>query len=188
MADASKSAANDGIADPGTPVGTGIDPAWEPLFKQTIHGVFNITGDCKATIDIRIAQIEAILLGTVTILGREDGKVRPGAEAGHEHFGYQDGLSQPPVIGFRSPNTGEVPTQPGVILLAEADDNITRPPWAKDSSFLAFRKLKQLVPEFNDFIIKNPILDTGLTPAQGSELRGLFSVSLLSPQIFMWGF
>jgi hypothetical protein len=35
-----------------------------------------------------------------------------------------------------------------------------------------FRKLKQLVPEFNEFLAKNPIPDAGLTPAQGSELLG----------------
>jgi hypothetical protein len=42
----------------------------------------------------------------------------------------------------------------------------------KDSSFLAFRKLKQFVPEFNAFLTKNPISDKGLSPAQGSELLG----------------
>ncbi|KAF8531600.1 Dyp-type peroxidase [Gautieria morchelliformis] len=171
--DARKSSADGGIADPGTPVdGGGIDPAWDPLFKKTIHGVFNVTGDSKLTITARITVIESILATAINILGQVDGNVRPGNEAGHEHFGFQDGLSQPPIIGFRSPNKGEIATNPGIILLGEGGDIVSRPPWAKDSSFLAFRKLKQLVPEFNDFLTRNPILNGGSTPAEGSELLG----------------
>jgi deferrochelatase/peroxidase EfeB len=59
----------------------------------------------------------------------------------------------------------------GVILIGE-QGNTGSPAWAKDSSFLAFRKLRQLVPEFNEFLANNPIPDKGLTPAQGSELLG----------------
>jgi deferrochelatase/peroxidase EfeB len=66
------------------------------------------------------------------------------------------------------------PIDPGVILIGELGDQqeVTRPTWAKDGSFMVFRKLRQFVPEFNDFLAKNPILDGGLTPAQGSELLG----------------
>jgi deferrochelatase/peroxidase EfeB len=70
----------------------------------------------------------------------------------------------------------ELPIEPGVILIGEQgdepDNNVTRPAWTKDGSFLVFRKLRQFVPEFNNFLAKNPILDNGLTPAQGSELLG----------------
>jgi len=175
--DASTSFAANGISDPGTVKADGtIDPDWEPAFKQTIHGCFLVTGDSKITIGARIVELEAILIGTVKTLAIVDGAVRPDVEAGHEHFGFQDGVSNPPVIGFRKPNTGEDPTPPGVILLGESGDappaNRPRPAWAKDSSFLVFRKLKQFVPEFNDFLNKNPIPDPGLTPAQGSELLG----------------
>lgn len=38
---------------------------------------------------------------------------------------------------------------PGEILVGETGDSVTRPAWAKDGSFLVFRQLKQLVPEFN---------------------------------------
>lgn len=34
---------------------------------------------------------------------------------------------------------------------------ITRPAWAVDGSFLAFRYLQQLVPEFNDFLAQNAL-------------------------------
>ena len=111
LADASKNSADGGISDPGVVTGGKTDPAWDPVFKQNIiHGCFLITGECKATILERFLQIELILAGTVKNLTIVDGAVRPGAEAGHEHFGFNDGLSQPAVTGFRKPNTGEVPT------------------------------------------------------------------------------
>jgi Dyp-type peroxidase family len=173
LADASASFAEQGLGDPGVVTGTKTDPAWEPAFKKTIHGCILITGESKHTIAERLKELENILVGTFKTIIKVEGNVRPGAESGHEHFGFQDGLSQPAVIGFRQPFTGEAPTEPGVILLNEQGDGITtRPAWAKDSSFLVFRKLQQFVPEFNEFLAKNPIPDKGLTPAQGSELLG----------------
>jgi len=171
LADASASFKNNGIADPGVVTGTTTDPAWEPAFKQQIHGCILVTGESKLTISERLLELETILIGTFKTVIQVEGNVRPGAEAGHEHFGFQDCLSQPPVIGFRQPNTGEVATDAGVILIGE-QGNTGSPAWAKDSSFLAFRKLRQLVPEFNEFLANNPIPDKGLTPAQGSELLG----------------
>jgi hypothetical protein len=50
---------------------------------------------------------------------------------------------------------------------------LSRPDWAKDSSFLVFRKLQQFVVEFNDFSARNPIPDKDIIPALGSELLGL---------------
>lgn len=111
LADASKNFKDGGLSDPGVVTGTKTDPAWDPVFKQNlIHGCFLITGDCKSTILERFLQVETIVAGTVKNLTVIDGAVRPGAEAGHEHFGFQDGLSQPAITGFRKPNTGEPPT------------------------------------------------------------------------------
>jgi len=173
LADASKNLIEDGLSDPGVVTGSTTDPAWDPSFKQTIHGCILVTGDSMVTVAERLLELDTIFAGSYKKLLTVDGNVRPGAEAGHEHFGFQDGLSQPPIIGFRNPNTGEDPTPPGVILLGEQGDTVpNRPDWAKDSSFLVFRKLRQFVPEFNNFLAKNPIPDKGLTPAQGSELLG----------------
>lgn len=60
----------------------------------------------------------------------------------------------------------------GLILLGEDGDTISRPSWAKGGSFLAFRQLKQLVPEFNKFLVDNAIKEHGLTTAQGADLLG----------------
>lgn len=49
------------------------------------------------------------------------------------------------------------PVDPGVILLGRNGDaqQAERPAWAKDGSFLAFRFLQQLVPEFDRFLELN---------------------------------
>jgi len=175
LADASKNFAADGLSDPGVVTGVHTDPAWEPAFKQVIHGCILITGDSEETVCERERQLDLILLDTIKHLERVKGAVRPGSQAGHEHFGFRDGLSQPPIIGFREPDAGEDPTPPGIILLGETGDDIAplrRPDWAKDSSFLVFRKLQQFVPEFNDFLARNPIPDKDISPALGSELLG----------------
>lgn len=96
----------------GDPVAPGsIDsPAWEPAFKGTIHGCFNITGDCRTTINQRISQLDAIVKSAVKTVLRADGAVRRGDQKGHEPFGFKDGVSQPPITGFRLPNAGETAT------------------------------------------------------------------------------
>ena len=83
-----------------------------------------------------------------------------------------DGISQPGVQGFTNPVPGQTVVPAGVILLGEDGDATSRPSWAIDGSFLAFRQLKQLVPEYDKFLTDNPINAPGLTPAQGSALLG----------------
>jgi deferrochelatase/peroxidase EfeB len=88
-------------------------------------------------------------------------------------FGFLDGISNPAVIGFTAnPMPGQANVSAGSILVGETGDSVTRPAWAKDGSFLAFRQLKQLVPEFNKFLTDNPIIEDGLTAQQGSDLLG----------------
>ncbi|KAJ7934208.1 hypothetical protein B0H13DRAFT_1535786, partial [Mycena leptocephala] len=62
----------------------------------------------------------------------------------------------------------------GTFLLGETGDpglNL-RATWAKDGSFLVFRQLQQLVPEFNQFLTDHPLDVDELTPEQGSEPLG----------------
>ncbi len=92
----------------------------------------------------------------------------------YSDFGYMDGISQPAVLGFtQSPLPGQLAVNAGEILLAEDGDSTTRPSWAKDGSFLVFRQMEQLVPEFNKFLLDNPISEPGiLTSEEGSALLG----------------
>lgn len=139
LADASKNLADDGLSDPGIVTGSKTDPAWELAFKQTIHCCLIITGESLQTVRQRQDELDRILLNTIKIIVRVDGAVRPGSEHGHEHFGFQDGLSQPPIIGFRKPNAGEDPTRniPSArldsysILIVDSDSTWRHSPWGK---------------------------------------------------------
>ncbi|KAI0908723.1 hypothetical protein F4823DRAFT_625352 [Ustulina deusta] len=168
---------------------------WDADFKKEIHGVISIAANnetvLERTIDhtkriFRVGQKDATIDEVTHLLGQ----VRPGAESGHEHFGFNDGLSQPAVKDVDAGVTsepGEQPVRQGVILLGrEGDDglvvpgqapqHVTRPSWALDGSFLAFRYLKQLVPEFDAFLEANPLKGVPPQPAPGdptgAELLG----------------
>ncbi|KAJ7891556.1 dye-decolorizing peroxidase precursor [Mycena leptocephala] len=149
---------------------------WNAAFAGTnIHGVFLLASDTTANIDSELVNIQSILGSSITEIYRLNGAARPGAEEGHEHFGFMDGISQPAVTGFTNPILpGQTPVDAGTFLLGETGDPglSLRPAWAKDGSFLVFRQLQQLVPEFSKFLTDHPLDVPGLTPAQGSELLG----------------
>ncbi|KAI0353796.1 Dyp-type peroxidase [Trametes cingulata] len=167
------------LGDQGTTVNGTFVPDWIPAFKSTIHGVILISGDSDVTIAATRLAIEAIFnFGAHNATLHEvitlQGTVRPGAEKGHEHFGFLDGISQPAVQGIdTNPNPGQETVRQGIMLCGREGDSVTtRPSWALDGSFLALRYLFQLVPEFNTFLKSNAITSTGLSPAEGSELLG----------------
>ncbi|KAF8344609.1 hypothetical protein F5887DRAFT_1062028 [Amanita rubescens] len=168
------------LGDSGTGAGPTFVPDWLPQFKQQIHGLIIFSGESHATVNTKVAQVLNIFgFGTpassVAEVFRVTGDVRPGNESGHEHFGFKDGISNPAVIGFdKNPPPGPPPVLPGVILVGrEGDANQkARDPWMVDGSFLAFRFLLQLVPEFNKFLDSNALKVQGLTPQQGSDLLG----------------
>ena len=94
-------------------------------------------------------------------------------------FGFQDGISNPAVIGFDTViQPGPSPVQPGVIVTGKNGDPglSIRKDWSTEGSFAVFRYLFQQVPEFDDFLTNNPVPKDGngkvLTPEEGSELVG----------------
>ncbi|EJF56508.1 Dyp-type peroxidase [Dichomitus squalens LYAD-421 SS1] len=170
------------LGDAGTTDAQGnFTPDWLPAFKNQIHGLIIISGDSELTVSATQATVMAIFNIGVHITLHEittlKGVVRPGAEKGHEHFGFLDGISQPAVKEFDTkPNPGQETVRQGVILCGrendvDANNNNTpfvRPPWALDGSFLALRYLFQLVPEFNTFLTQSADPTTGLS----SDLLG----------------
>ncbi|KAJ7166455.1 dye-decolorizing peroxidase precursor [Mycena crocata] len=155
----------------------GDDPSlWNSAFAGTsIHGVFLLASDTVANINTELANIQSILGSSITEIHRLQGASRPGSEEGHEHFGFMDGIAQPAVNRFTNPVLpGQTPVDAGTFLLGEDGDlsKDSRPAWTKDGSFLVFRQLQQLVPEFNKFLTDNPLDVPDLTPEQGSELLG----------------
>ncbi|CAD6591576.1 MAG: hypothetical protein ASARMPREDX12_006552 [Alectoria sarmentosa] len=172
------------LGDPGT--ATSDSPDWVPAFKHGVDGMVLVSGESHSTVAEKLAEIERTFFvgapfATIHEALRIVGDVRPGKEKGHEHFGFLDGISQPAIKGVNlTPNPGQESVNPGVTILGrEGDLNITnpkepvpipRPSWALDGSFLAFRYLFQLVPEFDTFLKRNPV--PGLAPDRGSELLG----------------
>ena len=106
--------------------------------------------DCEAS-----AVLE-ILGAAVSVVYDETGSVRPGSERGHEHFGWQDGISQPGVTGLTTPLPGQRLLDPGRFVFGypgQPGGTTTPPlPWMSNGSFMVFRRLVQLVPEFNQFL------------------------------------
>ncbi|KAJ6501276.1 fungal peroxidase [Mycena vulgaris] len=162
-----QAADNGNLGDPGT-------QNWVPQFVGTrIHGVILLASDTVDNINTKLHNVQTALGNSITEIYRLQGAARPGSEQGHEHFGYLDGISNPAVKGFQSPLPGQAVVPAGEIILGETGDSVTRPSWAKDGSFLVFRQLKQLVPEFNKFVTDNPIRAPGIrTQQQGSDLLG----------------
>ncbi|HWI61326.1 MAG TPA: Dyp-type peroxidase [Symbiobacteriaceae bacterium] len=117
------------------------------------------------------AVTETLRGAPARVVYKEQGKVRTDSVAGlcmhgHEHFGFKDGISQPAVRGwFRLPNGEAVPVthreaplvQPGQFVFGyplqhdrKPAEGVTLtleaqgvPAWAKNGSFLAFRRLRQ---------------------------------------------
>jgi Dyp-type peroxidase family len=87
-------------------------------------------------------------------------------------FGYLDGIAQPGIAQFQTLLPGQQVVDPGVILVGEQGDPVPRPTWAKDGSFLAFRQLQQLVPEFDGFVTANAPPVANLTTQESIDLLG----------------
>ncbi|KAF8952262.1 peroxidase TAP [Flammula alnicola] len=174
----------DAITNLGDPKKSDGTPDWDAHFLQDLHGLILISGESHASIQKKKLEIELVFgvntpYPSIKEIISIQGDVRPGDESGHEHFGFLDGISNPVVNGFDTViNPGPKLVDPGVLLTGHPGDvaQTTRAAWATDGSFLAFRYLFQQVPEFDDFLTKNPIAKDGngkaLTPVQGSDLLG----------------
>ncbi|RYC54895.1 hypothetical protein CHU98_g11314 [Xylaria longipes] len=150
---------------------------WAENFKKDIHGVILVTANSEDDLGEALHNIKRKFsvghtLATIEEVTHLSGDTRL---AGREHFGFKDGVSQPVVEGVGAATVkGETPIRQGVVLLGREGD-IKRPDWAQDGSFLAFRYLEQLVPEFDTFLearaSEMKLLQTPGGPT-GAELLG----------------
>jgi len=129
-------------------------PVWDaPYLSGEIDGVFLITGGTQAAVDGAANSLLGVLGGSVRSIHRELGSVRPGAEKGHEHFGWLDGVSQPAFDpNVATPFPGQDVVAAGRFVFGATDAPAGRPAWMKNGAFMVFRRLEQLVPEFDAFI------------------------------------
>ena len=95
-----------------------------------------------------------ILGVSISVIFDETGQVRPDSARGHEHFGWLDGVSQPGIKGLTNPFPGQRLIDPGHFVFGYPGQ--AGPPplaWMNNGSFMVFRRLNQLVPEFSSFIL-----------------------------------
>ncbi|KAE8143537.1 hypothetical protein BDV38DRAFT_289477 [Aspergillus pseudotamarii] len=145
-------------APPGHESKTGLE-----RWKWRTDGVFIVAAHNSKALRRRIMDLEdAFNVGdpeasSMRIAFRKDGRVRPGANRGKEHFGYEDHISQPKIDGLDDPPAPGEPQAcpPGYIFLGHEGDPDKRrgPKWAKEGSYLVFRQLDQKVPEFQKDLI-----------------------------------
>jgi Dyp-type peroxidase family len=137
----------------GDPVDAAGNPTtWVPGFlNAAIDGVFLITGGSDGDVNAEANKLLAILGATAAASFQENGDVRPGLEKGHEHFGWLDGVSQPGISGLITPFPGQRLLDPGFFAFGYGPKANPPLPWMKNGSFMVFRRLKQLVPEFDQY-------------------------------------
>ncbi|MEA2230370.1 MAG: hypothetical protein QOD83_186 [Solirubrobacteraceae bacterium] len=155
-----------------------------------VDGVFIVTGSSNAEIANVIALELAPVPGSGwKVVQEEHGVVRPDPARGHEHFGYADGVSQPGVRGRIADDEALTPNNalgdenqgdpgqdllwPGEFLFGYPGQDGKAPnftvegpvqeppvPFMRNGAFLVFRRLAQLVPEF-DLAVKAEAHKTG---------------------------
>lgn len=127
---------------------------------QDIHALVTVAADDPQDLAVELERqrLAAATHGLVVVIEQE-GHTLPGRRAGHEHFGFKDGISQPTVRGFDDQLDGDSDhapkrcgsetietTAPGEFLIGHPgqDGSIrTAPEWMTDGSFHVFRRLRQ---------------------------------------------
>jgi Dyp-type peroxidase family len=140
------------------------------LGKRTIHALMIVAADSAEHLHREVLHFvrDAAAHG-VSLVFQQDGMTRPDAP-GYEHFGFRDGISQPEIRGLGASSwpsgSDEEGSRQDVIAGGEfvlgyprqqstdpPDDPLTpRPEWAKNGSYLVFRRLRQDVKGFQDFL------------------------------------
>ena len=138
--------------------------------QADVHAIINIAADRRDDLLLELEKLRQLCgrFGVVTVF-EQSGQTLSGARAGHEHFGFKDGISQPGVVGFdeidpKSGRPGEHPEPqvkghlgsdilaPGEFVLGYRRQGGGAPrrfaAWMKDGSFQVWRRLAQDVPGF----------------------------------------
>jgi Dyp-type peroxidase family len=151
-----------GDTGPSAPAGWAFGGPGTPA----VHAVLTAVADRKAELDARVRELRRTLKRhDIEIVYEQLGATLPGRRAGHEHFGFKDGISQPGVRGFhprdpqhpdrRRGHPDEHLIAPGEFVLGyedEAGSFVWRPEWMLDGSFQVFRRLEQDVAGFREQI------------------------------------
>jgi len=137
----------------GDPIDGSGKPLWiDPYDGTAIDGVFLITAGTQPEAAAAANDLITALQDSVNLLRSEMGAVRTGAQRGHEHFGFLDGVSQPAIAGLGTPFEGQRTIDAGHFVFGYGVTSAPRFEWMRNGSFMVIRRLKQLVPEFNSLL------------------------------------
>jgi Dyp-type peroxidase family len=137
-----------------------------------VDGVLLVTGADRLSVTFQSDQLLGLLAGSLKVVYSEIGQTRPGAQRGHEHFGFLDGVSQPGIRGLTTAEAwrnhdqrlpGQDSIWPGEFVFgysgrhpkdphAEGPPPHMATPWMRNGSYMVFRRLEQKVPEFWWFV------------------------------------
>jgi Dyp-type peroxidase family len=140
------------------------------LGSRTIHALMIVAADSIEDLHREVLYFvrDAASHG-VSLVFQQDGMTRPDAP-GHEHFGFRDGISQPGIRGLAAsswPGGSDDRHPPQDVVAAgefvlgyprerppdPADDPLSpEPEWTHNGSYLVFRRLRQDVKGFRDFL------------------------------------
>lgn len=127
--------------------------------RQLIDALLILAADDQADLDAEAGrQIAALTAAGIALVFKQDGATRTDLP-GHEHFGFRDGVSQPAFRNRRlSPpddlQEGQERVPPGEIVLGYPTEGGDAPVhgWLRNGSYLVFRRLRQNVRAFQDFL------------------------------------
>lgn len=184
------------------------DPAtWIAPFRTPadLHAVLIIAADNEDLLKKRVHDIKTMptFMNGVDVLGDlVEGRTRLDHQAGHEHFGFKDGVSQPGIRGVTPPDDpigNPSQGQPGQDLLWPGEfvlgyptqkpcaksggdgpnpdpgkESASGPSWTRDGSYFVFRRLAQDVPAFQAHV-EALAAANGLDPdLMGAKLVGRY--------------
>ncbi|WP_199748109.1 Dyp-type peroxidase [Actinomadura sp. WAC 06369] len=135
-----------------------------------VHAIVTVAADRPEDLRNRLSRIRDLCARhQVAEVYEQAATTLPGKAAGHEHFGFKDGVSQPGVKQFHRPEpsrAGERMNRPGTVLVDPGEfvlgaaphtieDGLIKrpagdgraqldcPEWMKDGSFMVLRRLRQ---------------------------------------------
>jgi Dyp-type peroxidase family len=162
------------------------------LGSKTIHALMIVAADSVEDLNREVQYfIRQAASHEVSLVFQQDGTTRPDAP-GHEHFGFRDGISQPAIRGLTGSSypQGSRQADPPRDVIAggefvlgyprqqanPAEDPLTpKPEWTQDGSYLVFRRLRQDVRGFSDFLAAEAAKYDGMSvDLLGAKLLGRY--------------
>ena len=136
-----------------------------PFDSNVIDGVLIIASDDEEQLTIIVNQIkDNAQKFEINFVGEQKGKgMKDDNKKEIEHFGFRDGVSQPLIKGVddkKIKTSKQIPLESKDFVLSNLEGDLS---WANDGSFLVYRRLRQDVDGFWEFM-NTKAAELGMTP------------------------